>query len=219
MLLIILLFILCLLISYPIIVYRIFKAIIKKNKRKAFILSTLLLILILVPGFYLRILPGSNIFWKPVEKVQEKDYNEELTGFEFNNGKLIYEYESERSFNEDGYSIWIYELDEKTSKYFKNPNANFFTEYPSTEIRNHWQTEFWKETPFKESEQKFLDFAHSSLDELDFELEDLLKEKGNYYSYQYYLHNFDNYESIVGNIDFYIICPDRKLIVKINRNT
>lgn len=219
MLLLILILILCLLISYPIIGYRIFKAIRRKNKRKATLLSALLIILILVPGFYLRILPGSDIFWKPVEKVQEKNYNEELTGFEFNDGQLIYEYESERFFNGDGYSIWIYELDEKTSKYFKNPNTNFFTEYPSTEIRNHWQTEFWKKTPFNESEQKFLDFAHSSLDELDFELEDLLEEKGNYYSYKYYLHNYDKDKSIVGNIDFYIICPDRKLIVKINHNT
>lgn len=85
-------------------------------------------------------------------------------------------------------------------------------------FRYHWQAEFWKKTPFKKSEQKFLDFAHSSLDTLDFELEDLLNEKGNYYGYEYYIHNFGERE-LVADIDFYIICPNRKIMVKINHNT
>ena len=218
MILIILFLILVLLISYPIIFYKIFKAFRKKDKRKLYRLSALLLILILIPGFFFKILPGSDFFWQPIEKVQEKNYNEELTGLEFNDGKLIYEYETERFFNGDGYSIWIYELDEKTADYFKNPEPKFFTDYPTTDLRNHWQAEFWKKTPFDKTEQKFLDFAHSSLDTLDFELEDLLNEKGNYYGYEYYIHNFGERE-LVGDIDFYIICPNRKIIVKINHNT
>ena len=218
MILIILFFTLIILISYPIIGYKMIKAFRKKDKRKLYRLSALLLILIMIPGFFWGILPGSDLFWQPIEKVQEKNYNKELTGFEFKDGKLIHEYETERFFNGDGYSIWIYELDEKTADYFKNPDTTFFTEYPTTDLRNHWQSEFWKKTPFDKTEQKFLDFAHSSLDNLDFELEDLLNEKGNYYGYEYYLHNFGETE-LVADIDFYIICPNRKIIVKINHNT
>ena len=181
MILIVLLLTLAILISYPIIGFKIIKAIRKKDKRKLYRLSAILLILILIPGFFYRILPGSELFWQPIEKIQDKNHNEKLTGFEFYDGKLIYEYETERFFNGDGYSIWIYELDEETAEYFKNPNASFFTEYPTTDLRNDWESEFWKMTPFDKTEQKFLNFAHSSLDTLNFELEDLLNEKGNYY--------------------------------------
>ncbi len=179
----------------------------------------MLIVLILIPGFFWRILPGSDFFWKPIEKIQEKNYNLELTGFEFNDGKLVYIDESERSFNGDGYSIWIYEIDEKTAKYFKNPNDEFFSKYPNTELRSNWKSEFWKKTPFDQKEQQFFNFAHSSLDKLKFELEDLLIEKGNYYAYEYYMHNFSDENIFIGNIDFYIICPNRKIIVKINHNT
>lgn len=219
MILIILFLTLIILISYPIIGFKMIKAFRKKNKRKLYRLSILLLVLIMLPGFFWRILPGSDLFWQPIEKVQEKNYNKELTGFEFNTGKLIYEYETERFFNGDGYSIWIYELDEKTTDYFKNPSTNFFKEYPTTDLRNHWQSEFWKKTPFDKKEQRFLDFANTSLDELDFELENLLNENGNYYAYEYFSHNYDKDISVVGNIDFYIICPNRKIMVKINHNT
>ena len=210
---------LIILILYPIIGFKIYKSIRNKDKRKLYRLSAILLILIIIPGFFLRILPGSDLVWRPIEKVQEKSYNTELTGFEFNFGESIYKYESNRDFNGDGYSIWIYEIDDKTANYFKKPNADFFTNYPNSDFRNKWETEYWKKTPFDKEEQKFLDFAHSELDELEFELEDLLNEKGNYYAYEYYMHDFSDETVYVGNIDFYIICPNRKLIVKINHNT
>lgn len=219
MLLIILILVLLVLSPYFIIGYETFKAFRRKEKGKAYKLLILLLVLILVPGFYLRILPGSHFFWKPIEKAEERNYNLELTGFEFNNEDLIYKYESERFFNGDGYSICIYKIDDATAKYFKMPNDEFFIKYPKTSLRNHWKSVFWKSTPFNPNEQKFLDFAHSPLKELDYELEDLLNEEGNYYGYQYYLHNYNKDKSTIGNIDFYIISPSRKLIVKINHNT
>ena len=85
-----------------------------------------------------RINWGTNLFWNPIEKAEERNYNVELTGFEFNDGELIYEYETERAFNGDGYSIWIYKLDNETAHYFKNPKEEFFTKYPSMELRSHW---------------------------------------------------------------------------------
>ena len=200
--------------TYPIWALKMYRALRSKNKPKFYKFSVILIVLILIPGFYWKLLPGSNLFWNPIEKSEERNYNVELTGFEFNDGELIYEYETERAFNGDGYSIWIYKIDDQTAKYFENPKAEFFTKYPSAELRSHWETEYWKKTPFDKQEKKFLDFAYSTLDELEFELEDLLYEKGNYYAYKYYMHRYG-----IGNIDFYIICPNRKLIVQINHNT
>jgi hypothetical protein len=219
MILIALFLTLLILISYPIIGFKIIKAIKGKNKQKLYRLSTLLIILVLIPGFYWRKLPGSDLVWRPIEKIQEKNYNQELTGFEFYDGKSIFEFEGHRSFNGDGYSIWIYELEENTETYFKNPNDEFFSNYPRTELRDHWKSKLWHRTPFDKKEQKFVDFAHISLDDLDFELTDLLNEDGNYYGYEYYMHDFIDGTTYVGDIDFYIICPNRKMMIKINHNT
>lgn len=206
-------------IFYPIIGFKMFKAIRNDNRPKLYRLSVMLVILILLPGFYWRILPGSELIWKPIEKIQEKKYNRELTGIEFNDGDLVYEYKTQRAFNGDGYSIWIYKIDDQTAEYFKNPKEEFFNKHPKTKLRSDWESEFWKRTPFDKKEQKFFDFAHSELNELNFELEDLLYENGNYYAYEYYVHNLGKLKYITGNIDFYILCPNRKLIVKINHNT
>ncbi len=200
--------------TYPIWALKMYRALRAKNKPKFYKFSIILIVLILIPGFYWKLLPGSNLFWNPIEKAEERNYNVELTGFEFNDGELIYEYETERAFNGDGYSIWIYKIDDQTVEYFKNPKEEFFTKHPSTELRSQWETEFWKKTPFDKQEKKFLDFAHTTLEKLEFELEDLLYEKGNYYAYKYYMHSYG-----IGNIDFYIICPNRKIIVQINHNT
>ncbi len=219
MILIILLATLIIIISYPIIGYKIYKSFRKNHKQKLYKLTTVLVILILVPGFFWKILPGSEFFWRPIEKVQERNYNKELTGFKFSDGEKIYEYETERAFNGDGYSIWIYKIDDSTANYFTNPNSEFFAEYPKTELRNHWKSEHWKKTPFNKNDQKFLDFAHTELSQLNFELEDLLNEEGNYYAYEYYMHDISDENYFIGNIDFYIICPRRKIMVKVNHNT
>ena len=128
--------------TYPIWALKMYRALKAKNKPKFYKFSIILIVLILIPGFYWKLLPGSNIFWNPIEKAEERNYNIELTGFEFNDGELIYEYETERAFNGDGYSIWIYKIDDKTADYFKNPKEEFFTEHPRTELRSHWEPEF-----------------------------------------------------------------------------
>ncbi len=207
------------LISYPIIGFKVIKAFREKDKRKLHRNSALLLILFLVSGFYWRLLPGSDFVWIPIEKIREKNYNFETTGYKFNKGKSIYISESVRAFNGDGYSIWIYEIDNSTASYFKNPNDAFFSKHPRTELRSHWESEFWKKTPFDQAEQMFLDFAYSSLDDLEFELDDILNEEGNYYGYEYFMHDFNDSTAYVGDIDFYVICPKRKIIVIINHNT
>ncbi|MBX2827021.1 MAG: hypothetical protein KTR22_02615 [Flavobacteriaceae bacterium] len=210
---------LLLLISYPILGFLIVRALIKKDKQRLYAISFVLIVFLLVPGFLWRILPGSDFLWGPIDRQNDRNFNVELTGFKFNESNLIYEYETKRDFNGDGYSIWIKEIDETTANYFKNPNEAFFTKHPNTTFRSNWESESWKRTPFDKKDQMFFDFAHSSLDELDFELEDLLEEPGNYYAFEFYMHNYSLGDLRVGNIDFYIICPARKIMVRINHNT
>jgi len=216
--LIILLLTLAILISYPVIGVKMIMAYRKKEKRRLKKLAILLTVLILLPGFFFRVLPGSDLLWAPYDHYQDRAFYQELTGLEFNDEGIFFEHDSERSFNGDGYSISIYKLDQKTANYFKSPPAAFFKKHPHLGIRTDWQIQHWKRTPIDTSEQQFLDFAHSSLPTLDFELQDLLNEKGNYYAYRYYMSTPSNRDEYVNNIDFYIICPKRKLLIDINHN-
>ncbi|MFT5777286.1 MAG: hypothetical protein ACI837_000217 [Crocinitomicaceae bacterium] len=206
------------LISYPIFGYKIVMALINNEKKEVRRLLIMLSVFILLPGFYWRALPGSNLLWAPIDRIYDIKHNVKLTGFGFDDGDLLYEYQSERSFHGDGYSIWIQQLDQRSISYFQKPDSTFFKNYPSDELRKGWQIEQWKKTPLDSSENQFFDFAHTSLPSLDFELEDLLNEQGNYYAYYFHLHKF-NESNIILNIDFHIICPKRKLLVHINHNT
>ena len=88
--------------------YGIYKAIRRKNKKLLLILIGLFLALVLIPNYYFRIIPGTDFLYIPFDAIEERHYNFEITGHEFNLDKPIYEYETERAFNGDGYSIWVY---------------------------------------------------------------------------------------------------------------
>ncbi len=88
------------LVSYPILGFVIIKAFVKKDKKKFYKISILLLITILIPGFLWRIIPGSDFLWKPFDIIQERKYNKQITGYEFTYEDVIYEYNSVRSLME-----------------------------------------------------------------------------------------------------------------------
>lgn len=208
------------LISIPFIflAYQIFRATRKRNRKNIIVFSSIFLALILIPGYYFKLLPGSDFLWKPIDERKEKKYNHEITGLEFNLENPIYEYETERDFNGDGYSIWIFKLDDISANYFLYPDDDFFSKFPNVKIRNHWESEFWKSTPILENENSFFSFANHQVEGMKFSLKELINEEGNYYAYQYYIHNYSG-DIRIGNIDFYIICPKRKLFIHINHNT
>ncbi|OUS19110.1 hypothetical protein A9Q93_02750 [Nonlabens dokdonensis] len=219
MFLFILLSTLVIFILYPIVAYRIYKSIRAKEKKRSYRLTFLMLFLLVLPNILWRTLPGSDIIWYPVDWVMIRNYNYELTGLKFSNGESVYKNESERAFNGDGYSINIYKLDDEVAQYFMSPNEDFFNNYPKRGIRDDWQITHWKKTPHNQSEKGFVGFAYSQLYDLNFELEDLLIEEGNYYAYKHDMYDVFDPDYYRGNIDFYIICPKRKIIVKINHNT
>lgn len=186
----------------------------KKNLKRG-------LILFLFSGFFFSILPGSNIFWWPFNRINELTYTNSILGKPIHLGTPVYEFESNPTFNGDGFSYAEYKLSENNASYFKSPKDNFFTDYPKKGIRDDWQIRTWTTTPLKETDQNAFNFI-SVYDmysdykvDSHYNLEEILKEEGNIYSYRYYLHRDQHF----GNIDFYIISPNKRLIILINHNT
>lgn len=89
-------------------------------------------------------------------------------------------------------------------------------EYPTNWILwEDWQKVNWQKTPYKEWDIDFVDFAFGRYwNNLD-EYEDLLTEEGNYFSYTYKLHPQWN----VWNIEFFILNPNKGILIYINSNT
>jgi hypothetical protein len=191
----------------------------RKNLRLFYFQLIFFLIGLFVMTWWLRVFPGSSWYY-------ERERYKALTGKLFTADE-VYVHESPRAFNGDGYSIWVYELDEKTASTFTMPNNEFFKFYPKkSDSRQDWGTRTWQRTPLQPEEDKFRSFALSDflpedkdkakkLKETFAYLEKVLNEEGSYYAYNYYLHD----EGIVSNIDFYILIPKDRRLVVINSNT
>lgn len=204
-------------IAIPVVAVRLFRSVKGKQKRLTRILIISLALLILLPGIFWRWIPGSDFLMTPYDNYFESRNNESLTGYAFSNGENIYSYDSSRDFNGDGYSIWIYELEPNAVKYFKKPDKQFFSSYPQKGIRSDWQVSNWKRTPMDSVDLEYLNFASHPLPSLNYELTDLINERGNYYAFRYNKVRFSE-STLLFNIDFYIICPTRGIMVDINHN-
>ncbi|MFT6244771.1 MAG: hypothetical protein ACJAXI_001540 [Crocinitomicaceae bacterium] len=210
---------LIILISYAIIGFKIILAIKNREKKRLRKLLIVLTALILFSGFFWRLLPGSDVLWYPIDQYRERTLNKNMTGLEFNDGGEVLKFESDVAFNGDGYSFYIHEIDQETADYFKKPKAAFFTKYPLAGERDDWKTEHWKRTPIDSSEMQYFNQAKRRLPKINTELEKLLNEKGNYYAYTFFEHEFNDSTINILNVYFYIIGPKRRLIVEMYLNT
>ena len=208
-------FVLIQIIGYPIVVFKLITGLIKKDRVKVINSMKWSFVLIIFSGLVFEKIPGSKYFWYPFEVVNSKIFTKKLTGESFNLGDPIEEYHSERAFNGDGYSIDIYELNSQQNMYFESPNPEFYTEYPAEELREDWETNRWEKTPLKKEDMPAFCVAVLYRNKVQIDLNEIVNEDGNYYAYQFFRHN----EVIIGNVDFYIISPKRKLFILINLNT
>lgn len=169
----------------------------------------------------------------------QKKWTEEITYELFGNHvslKMIDKFESERSFNGDGYSIYVFEMSDKIIEYIINNFETIINEYPiKPDFREYWTKVGWKETPLDEKEQRFYEFCtdveYTYYDKSSFVknnakkcilyFEKLVNEVGNYYSYNYLSHSYGDLESdeYVSDIDFYIFNLKEKILICINHNT
>lgn len=174
--------------------------------------------LILIP------LIGSVLFLGVDAMVRHLSYREYLAnlyGTKVTLGKPLFSYDSERSFNGDGYSITIYELPDSIRQRFSSADETLLSEFPKRPgYRKHWQSERWRRTPFEARFAKYLKFAlseyspTSGLESQFAEIRKILAEEGRFYSFFYNQH-----DDRPGDADFFIIdLPGNRLYV-INHNT
>ena len=185
----------------------------KKNHKLKTSLKRLIAVSIFA-GFFFRVLPGSDIAWWPVDVIESKFYTKRLTGHSFFLTNVVYEWTPQRHFNGDGKSLHVYKVKSGALDYFKNPNADFFKSFPRTDASSDYKTEHWKSTPLTVNDED----AYWAVATQRFNIKDLMQEKGNYYAYEYKSYTHGTL-TIYSDVDFYIICPRRKLFIHINYNS
>jgi hypothetical protein len=174
------------------------------------------ILIFLVAGIFNNLLPGSFLITEPFS-------NKSISGKLHYSGTLDYEYHSDRGFNGDGYSIYIYQIYDPLIQHFQNNIDNLSKSYPNKPwYREDWQTKKWSIGPIPENEIIFFDFSLPGYVDMpnDYEIKkemiyNLIKTESNYYfSYHYKMH-----DERPDNIDFYLVFPNKKIFVIINHNT
>ncbi len=212
-------FLLIQVIGYPLVCFKLIRALFKNDKTNAKRNSIWLIGLIVFSGLVFEILPGSKLFWQPIEAIESKAYTKNLFGISFVMPEPIYELNSERNFNGDGSSISVYKLDKKIIKELINLDSIYFNQYPKKGTRDDWELKKWNRTPLKTDDKDAFHFASYAENKSEYNLKELLNEKGNYYAFKYFKHSFSDGEELIQNIDFYLISPRRKILIAINVNT
>ena len=158
-----------------------------------------------------------------VNAVAYERYLEGLYDTEVSLGSPIFEYDSDRAFNGDGYSISVYELPPSIRTRFEAADETLLSDYPKhPSYRDHWSFERWRRSPFDEEFEEYLDFALSSYDAGNasevtkhFEaIRSALKSEGSFYAFFY-----NRPSSYVGDVDFFVVDLVSGRLYSINHNT
>ena len=182
---------------------KIFKFYRQKRTKIAVINSIIFGLLNLVVCWELRIIPLSSD-WDFRNKTKD------LTGKQFWSWN-DYRFD-DIGIRGEGFTFEIYKLNDKTAKYFINPDKEFFEKFPS-EI---FETTKWKETPMVDT--VLLDLVtptygnwsqslQNEIKEKQMIVKQVAKAKGSYYAVRQ-----------SNGTDLYLISPERKIIIYINHN-
>lgn len=177
-------------------IFRLFQ---KGNIKSFVIQGSILTILVIFVTWELQIFPLSKNFYI-------KKRAAELTGKSFWSWKE-YDYE-DFSVRGEGYNLDIYQFDEEIADYFKDPDSTFFNHFPPDDLADIK----WIKTPVKE--QEILEFvtpiyggwSGEIVDRQEF-IKKIANNPGAYYSYRN-----------GGSTDFYLISPDKRLVIMIYHN-
>lgn len=173
-----------------------------------------------IPIVFFAILAGVSVL---CESKIKSDYLVGLFDTEVKLAEPLFQYDSERAFNGDGYSIEVYELPEAIRKRFESVDERLLAEFPKhPSYRNHWKFEPWREAPLEEKFQDHLNFALSGFDS-DHEAEiaahynsirKALHRRGTYYAFFY-----NSPSKHIGDIDFFVVDLVEGRLYIINCNT
>lgn len=134
-----------------------------------------------------------------------------------------FEYDTERDFKGDGYSLAIYPLPPAIRERFRGLDESLRTGFPiRPQVRQHWRSLRWREAPSGADFAPYLKFALTTGDsnedrQLFGVFQDLraaLARRGTYYAALVYDH-----EETPGNIDLFVIDTLHSRLYLINHNT
>jgi len=157
------------------------------------------------------------------EHFARKRYYEDLFDAKGELGTALFEYDSERAFNGDGYSISIYQLPPSIRARFESKDDRLLIQFPKkASYRDRWTKVSWREAPVEDQFTQYLDFALSRLyswkaPELLNHFEAIrraMSRSGTYYSFFHYDHG-----DHPGNIDLFIVDLKEGRLYLINFNT
>lgn len=177
---------------------------VKKNLKQ-------LVFLALFSGLFFQILPGSNIFWWPINTINDLTYTKSIFGQSIYLGSSKYIFDTGPSFSGDGYSYEEFQLSDKQIKSLSNPSKDFFIKYPQERKGTNWKTNRWSKTPMNLDNFQYLQALTRDSMTSVYNLEELLSESGNFYAYKH--------SSLGMNISFYLLCPAKNLLIFINYNS
>ena len=172
-----------------------------------------------IPGVILLALVGAGAVWYSLQE----DRLTSLFDCEVELSPALFKYASERHFNGDGYSIWVYELPVTIRARFDSPDQRLLTKYPkSSDKGGRWRTEHWRKTPFEGEFQDGLRLVLSSYDaqetpELASHLEAIrrvLDSEGSYYAFFYY-----RAIDCISDIDFFLVDLVNNRLYIVSHNT
>ena len=172
-----------------------------------------------IPGVILLALAGAGAVWYSLQE----DRLTSLFDCEVELSPAVFKYASERHFNGDGYSTWVYDLPATVRARFESADQRLLTKYPkSSKIGDRWQTEHWQKTPFQGDFQDGLQLVLSNYDakeapELDSHLKAIrqaLDNGGSYYAFFYY-RAIDR----ISDIDFFLVDLANNRLYIVNHNT
>lgn len=171
--------------------------------------------------FLLDLTPASHWYF-------ERQRTLAWTGMAFSFGKTLYQYDTGRSFNGDGYSVKIVALPPEAARYFSAPPPVFFAEYPAIPGfqggASGLQLVRWRNGPVRGDEERFVRFAlYESWGEPqpDIRNKDLSKAVRHALSkstslYAYYW-RYPGPQ--VNDIYFFLIDPEEQRLYILNNNT
>lgn len=150
-----------------------------------------------------------------LNNISHNNYLEGIYGGKTVLSDPIFTNDSERSFNGDGASIYVYDLPDEVKHRFIKPSEDFLSQYPiKPSYRSHWEAQTWRQAPYTESDQKYIDFGLWAAASQEGSLKNALNRTSTYYAYFHYDHG-DN----PGNIDLYVIDLLENKIYFVNLNT
>jgi len=176
-------------------------------------------ILIAAPLLFYLLLGWISLFNAQAGQAQ---YLRDLYDVEVDYGEPLFQFHSERAFNGDGYSLWVFELPDTVRSQFEDPGADFLQSFPKKPgYRSDWEAGHWREAPLQPEFESDLTFALQVIGDgepglsayLD-EIQQALASRGTFYA----LFRNKNADRLA-NIDLFIVDLERGRIYQINRNT